>query len=198
MILRYLLDRANAITAIGLAISLLGMYFAVTDRPYIAIIAGVWATFIDHLDGFVAQRTRDRSQETAMMGRHLDCLTDFAGSCILPSITFMQVSSYSATAVVIAIALTIVGALRMARSVAFVSHAPYFSGLPVFYTGPLLALVYILASSLAPAHIAAVLSVTILAIIALQLSSMRVPNIPQRLYFPASLLTVALSVALFA
>lgn len=175
MLLRYLKDPANAITVIGLAVSMLGIHLAILDRAALAVAAALWAFFIDHIDGIVAHRTRDRAQETAQIGRHLDSLTDLAGACILPAVILMSLNAYSVLSLAIGTALVVIGALRLAYYEAVRSPGGYFVGVPVLYTAPVMAIVVLLEPLFEELRLGDVLSVVVLILIALQLSTFRIP-----------------------
>lgn len=198
MLLRYLKDPANAITAVGLALSMLGIYLAAIHRPELAVAAAVWAFFLDHLDGVVAHHTCNRTRETAQIGGHLDTLTDLAGACILPAIILMDVNDYSIVSTTIAVALVIVGALRLAYYETFHSQGGYFIGVPVIYTAPAAAIVFLLVPIIGGTLLGPVLTAVFVLLIVLQLTTIKVPLPRGWMYGAVTLFTIASTALLIA
>ena len=196
MHLKYLLDPANAITAIGLAISILGIQFAIVGRLELAVAAIIWVFFLDHVDGFVARRSHNRRKGAAQVGRHLDSITDFSGTCILPAIVLINLNEHSTISIVTAVALVLVGGLRVAYYEAFSSQGGCFVGVPAIYNAPVTAMVFMLSPFVSTALLGVLLNAALAILIVLQLTTLRVPLTYGWMYPALAAFTVITSGAL--
>ena len=59
MMLGYLRDYANAITATGYVFAILGLFLALNGHLELGTAAMLWTWFLDHWDGHVARKTKD-------------------------------------------------------------------------------------------------------------------------------------------
>ncbi|WP_246510640.1 CDP-alcohol phosphatidyltransferase family protein [Bradyrhizobium glycinis] len=76
--LKYLWDPANAITITGLVFSSTSLFLALSERLELSVAVALWAVLSDHLDGFVAGRTKRRDPDVANMGASLDGFADMS------------------------------------------------------------------------------------------------------------------------
>jgi CDP-diacylglycerol---serine O-phosphatidyltransferase len=141
--LLHLLDRANAITATGIALSTLAIFLALSGQLSFSIALGLWAMLADQVDGIVARRARNRNPLTAAIGKNLDGLGDILYGAILPAVIIIT-ASQSWTAAVLTIAMVVAGSLRLSYFSAVGLADGRFHGLPLSYDMPVLATIFLL------------------------------------------------------
>ncbi|GLR90282.1 CDP-alcohol phosphatidyltransferase family protein [Bradyrhizobium iriomotense] len=140
----YLLDPANAITAVGLVLASVAINFALAGRMECSIALGLWAMLADQLDGVVASRTKNRQKNYAKMGKSLDGFADIVYGAILPALLVILLSDGAVYSRAVAVLMILAGALRLSYFNNFgLSEDGYFTGLPLSYDIPLLSLLFI-------------------------------------------------------
>ena len=191
---RYLTDPANAITATGLLFSALGLHLTMAGRPDLGVAAVLWAMLADHLDGVVAARTRDRAPETARIGKSLDGFADLVYGAVFPAIVLIEVSDTSLLSLVTAAALLLAGALRLSYFSSFgLSPDGRFTGVPLSYDVPLLAVLFLLSPLIPPAIFPIVVTVSLIALAVLHVVSIPVPRTSGIMYVVITVFSVAAS-----
>lgn len=196
--LRYLFDPANAITLMGLALSTLAICCAVQGRPELGLALALWALLADHLDGMVARRTPNRPKDVAEVGKNLDALTDLVGACVFPAALLFSPAFGSWLSVAVAVALVVVGALRLSlfNSVRF--DLDHFVGVPITYVIPAIALLYLAAFFVGGFSAATYLPYLVAALVVLHLTPLRVPKLTAPGYVLVFTYCVTSSVALIS
>ena len=191
---RYLTDPANAITATGLLFSAIGLHLTVAGRPDLGVAAVLWAMLADHLDGVVAARTRNRAPETARIGKSLDGFADLVYGAVFPAVVLIQVSDASLLALFTAGALLLAGALRLSYFSSFgLSSDGRFTGVPLSYDVPLLAILFLLAPAIPPASFPLLVNLGLLTLAVLHILTIRVPRTSGAMYVVITLFSVGAS-----
>jgi CDP-diacylglycerol---serine O-phosphatidyltransferase len=194
----YLTDPANAITALGLALSFLGIYLAATGRLELGVAVVLWAFLVDHIDGVVARRTPRRRRDAYLVGRHLDSLTDLASDCIFPAFVLVTVNSYTVLSLTVATVLVIVGAVRLSFYNTFGAPGGCYVGVPVTYTVPVVAALFACRQIIGASSFGYVLEAALAVLITLHLTRIRVPVIAGWGYAAVSIYTIGISTMLLA
>ncbi|OLP62680.1 hypothetical protein BJF93_09020 [Xaviernesmea oryzae] len=195
--LRYLVDPANAITTAGLLFSSIALYLALAGRLDLSVAAALWAVLADHLDGVVAGRTRNRSADTAKMGKSLDGFGDIIYGALLPAIILVQVNAASPLSFVIATALVLAGTIRLSYFANFgKSEDGRFLGVPLSYDIPLLAALFLARPLFEPATFLLIADVGFLALAIAHIASIRVPSPNRLMYLAITLFALSASIAL--
>ena len=175
--IRYLVDPANAITATGLLFSSAGLYFALLGQLELAVAAVLWAMLADHLDGVVAGRTKDRSPNAAKMGKSLDGYADLVYGAVFPAVVLIQASDASLLSLLTATTLLLAGAVRLSYFSNFGrSSDGCFTGVPLSYDVPLLALLLLMRPWLPEDGFVVVLNIIFLGLAVLHVASLKVPS----------------------
>ena len=195
--LRHLIDPANAITAAGLFFSTLGIYLALAGRPDLGVAAVLWALLADHLDGVVAGRTRNRAPETAGIGKNLDSFADLVSGAVFPAVVVLLVSEMAVAALPVATVLLLAGALRLSYFNSFgLSGGGYFTGVPLSYDVPLLAVLFLLAPLIPADSFPVVLNLSLLTLACLHVMPIRVPRTSGFMYVVVTVFSVSASTIL--
>ncbi|TKV74018.1 hypothetical protein FDV58_33985 [Bradyrhizobium elkanii] len=195
--LKYLLDPANAITASGIALSGIALSLAMEGRVELAVAIALWAMLADHLDGVVAGRIRNRSGLAARMGKSLDGFSDLIYGAVFPSIALLQLNGVTTLSVALGTGLLLAGALRLSYfGIVGLSADRYFTGLPLSYDVPLLAVLLLIKPLLEQPLFSGLLVSSFAALAVLHVSSIRVPAPTRSMYIAILLFSVAASAAL--
>lgn len=177
LMVSYLRDPANAITAVGLCFALLALYFAHTGQLEIALAAALWALIADHIDGIVAARTRNRLQHAGAIGKQLDSFTDLISDSVFPAMLVLQLNGASLLSLALAGLLLLAGALRLSYFNTFgLSGGQHFTGVPLSYDLPALALLFLFRPWIGPELFQALVNSTLLLLALLHVSSLLVPK----------------------
>lgn len=194
--IRELLDPANAITAGGLVLSIVGIGLAISGHPEWAVAIVLWALLADHLDGVVAERTRGRAVETGKIGKSLDSLADLVSAGVFPAVVLMEVSAAAWPGFVVAAVLVVASALRLSYFNAFGLADGRFIGVPTTYAVPLLALLFLLRPLLPADAFVAVLCAALIVLAALHVTPIRVPRTSGAMYAVVTIFAITSSAVL--
>ncbi|WP_213290627.1 CDP-alcohol phosphatidyltransferase family protein [Bradyrhizobium sp. sGM-13] len=140
--LRYLLDPANAITSLGILFSGLALHAVLAGRLELAVAIGLWSMLADQLDGIVAKRTPNRGSDVAEIGKSLDGLGDVIYGAVLPAVVIMALGEGGLVATSLGIFMICAGALRLSYFSRSGLTGGYFTGVPLSYDVPLLAIFF--------------------------------------------------------
>lgn len=194
--LRQLLDPANAITAAGLLLSVVGISFALSGRPEIGVAIVLWALLADHLDGMVAARTKNRPPETGKVGKNMDSLADLVSAGVFPAIALIQVGQGSALPVLAGAVLVLASALRLAYFNVFGLTEGCFTGVPTTYAVPLTAVLFLLRPLVPEPAFTPLFAVAVLVLAVLHVSPIPVPRTAGAMYAVVTIFVVASSATL--
>ncbi len=195
--IRYLADPANAVTTAGLLFSALGLNLALTHRPEFAVAAALWAMLADQLDGVVAKRTPGRSAEVAVFGKALDGFADLLYGAVFPAVVLVTTSGGSTLSFLTGTTLLVAGAIRLSYFDAFgLSKDGRFTGLPLSYDVPLLALLFAIRPWIPGEDFGATCNLVFLTLATLHVAPLRVPAIGGAAYGVVTAYSVAASALL--
>ncbi len=194
--IRQLTDPANAITATGLVLSVIGISLVITGHAEWGVAVVLWALLADHLDGVVAARTINRAPETGKVGKSLDSLADLVSAGVFPAVLMLELNSASWLAIVCAALLVVASALRLSYFNTFGLSDGRFIGVPTTYALPLLAVLFLL-KPLMPAEVFAVLLCAALVLLAvLHVTPIPVPRTTGAMYVVVTVFAVGSSAVL--
>ncbi|TSE03664.1 hypothetical protein C1D09_025645 [Mesorhizobium intechi] len=194
--IRQLIDPANAVTAIGLALSAIGINSAIAGFPEIGVAIVLWALLADHLDGVVAQLTRGRLAETAQVGKNLDSFADLVSAGVFPAVTSIVVGHGSALCVISGTVLVIASALRLSYFNVFGSPGGRFIGVPTTYAVPAMAILFMLRPVLPEAIFSHLLAAVLVLLAILHITPVRVPKTAGIMYFVVTSFCIVASTTL--
>ncbi|MDW9782603.1 hypothetical protein GOB92_31745 [Sinorhizobium meliloti] len=150
----YLRDYANAITALAYLFAVVGLFLALNGRIELGVAAMLWTWFLDHWDGHVARKTSHlRRPGVADFGKSFDGFADFIHGVVFPAAVVILIGQGTMLSLVASLLLVLAGAIRLSyfENVGLTVDAR-FTGLPVSYDTPLLA-IFLLARTLSPQDI---------------------------------------------
>lgn len=193
---RQLADPANAITATGIVLSVIGIRIAMGGHPEWAVAIVLWALLADHLDGVVAVRTPGRAPETGKVGKNLDSLADLISAGIFPAVVALEINDNSWPALLCAGALVLASALRLAYFNVFGLADGRFVGVPTTYALPLLAVLFLLRPFVPADAFSSVLCGALLLLAVLHVTPISVPPTRGAMYAVVTAFAVTSSVVL--
>jgi CDP-diacylglycerol--serine O-phosphatidyltransferase len=191
--IRQLTDPANAITATGIVLSVIGIRFALTGRPELGVATVLWALLADHLDGVVAARTQGRAPETGKIGKSLDSLADLVSAAIFPAIVLLEINQASWFALSISAILVVASALRLSYFNAFGLSGGRFLGVPTTYAVPLLAVLFLLRPIVSVSEFPVLLCASLLVLAVLHITPIPVPRTQGVMYVVVSVFAIVSS-----
>lgn len=194
--LRQLADPANAITGAGLALSVVGISFALAGHPEAGVAVTLWALLADHLDGVVAKRTLGRAPETGEVGKNLDSLADLVSAGIFPAVTLIVVGQGSLLSILAAATLVLASALRLSYFNVFGSPGGRFVGVPTTYAVPLTAVLFLLRPVIADQIFPSLFAAALVALALLHIAPLSVPKTQGAMYVVVTAFCVASSLLL--
>jgi CDP-diacylglycerol--serine O-phosphatidyltransferase len=194
--LRQLIDPANAITATGLALSLIGINFAIAGKPEMGVATVLWALLADHLDGIIAQRTKGRALETGQVGKNLDSFADLISAGAFPAIVLIVVGSGSALSITAGGILILASALRLSYFNVFGSPGGRFIGMPTTYAVPLTAILFLFRPFVAAYLFPPLLAIALIILAIFHVAPIRVPKTVGAMYAIITVFCVASSAVL--
>lgn len=150
----YLRDYANAITALAYLFAVVSLFLALNGRIELGVAAMLWTWFLDHWDGHVARKTSHlRRPGVADFGKSFDGFADFIHGVVFPAAVVILIGQGTMLSLVASLLLVLAGAIRLSyfENVGLTVDAR-FTGLPVSYDTPLLA-IFLLARTLSPQDI---------------------------------------------
>ncbi|MCW1413000.1 CDP-alcohol phosphatidyltransferase family protein [Rhizobium sp. 1AS11] len=197
--LRYLKDYANAITAVGYIFAAIGLFLAINGHVELGTAAMLWTWFLDHWDGHVARKTKDRRRPGAAdFGKSFDGFGDFVHGILFPSIVIILLGKGSVLSFVAVAALIMAGAVRLSyfENVGLTADAK-FIGVPVSYDAPLLALLLLARPMFSIERFQISLPIAFIILAALHVTTaIKVPSIRGRAIPFATVFAVAISAVL--
>jgi CDP-diacylglycerol---serine O-phosphatidyltransferase len=196
--LRYLVDPANATTAAGILLSGVSLHFAIVGRPDLAVAVALWAMLADQLDGILAKRTKNRSVDKAKIGKSLDGFADIIYGAAIPAAVIMVVDEASVRSMVIGVLLLLAGSLRLSYFDNFGLTDGRFTGVPLSYDVPVLALLFIARPWIAEPAFAPIVLCVFAIIGCLHVASIPVPAPGRAMYIGISVFSTAASAFLVA
>lgn len=138
----YLRDYANAITALAYLFAIIALFLALNSRIELGSAAMLWTWFLDHWDGHVARKTSHlRRPGVAEFGKSFDGFADLIHGVVFPATVIMLIGQGTALSLVASALLILAGAVRLSyfENVGLTADAR-FTGVPVSYDTPLLAI----------------------------------------------------------
>ncbi|MBL4604973.1 MAG: CDP-alcohol phosphatidyltransferase family protein, partial [Flavobacteriaceae bacterium] len=168
----FIVDLPNICTLVGLLSALLGIYFAIQGEIYFAVIGGAWAVVFDWLDGLIASKMKNRTDNHRAFGGQLDSLVDIVSFGVLPAIILLSYANYNPWYLPGAFAIIGACAIRLSYfNIYGLTGGKTYTGLAVDYNGLIVSLVFLVESFFSPGIFQEVFYVLMMIVVVLNLSS---------------------------
>ncbi len=93
-ILSFVKDLPNICSLVGLACTILAIYFSILGVFYAAMIGMVWAVAFDWADGLIARKMKGRTSKQGFFGGQLDSLIDIVNYGVSPAILLLSFGGF--------------------------------------------------------------------------------------------------------
>lgn len=177
-ILSFTKDLPNLCSLAGLACSVLAIYFAILGVFDAAMIAMIWAVAFDWGDGLIARRMKGRTGNDRAFGGQLDSLIDVVNYGVAPAVVLLSYGQYHPLLLVVAFLMVAASTLRLSYFNTFgFSGGTHYTGLALDNNNIIHVFVFLFAGLFSVGTFTVVLSISGLAIAALNVSSLKTPKL---------------------
>lgn len=139
-------NKSVIITYLGVVFSIMGMFFALTQKLNYSICCLIITGICDLFDGVVARKCK-RTEEEKEFGVQLDSLADVFNFIAFPIVIFVGKGYTNLAFVILYSFFAVCGIARLGYfNIKAISNVKtdYYDGLPVTYTALILPLIYLL------------------------------------------------------
>lgn len=193
----FIFDFPNICSLFGLLSAFLGIYFAIQGQIYIAVIGGVWAVLFDWLDGLIASKMKNRTDDHRAFGGQLDSLIDIVSFGVLPAIILLSYTNYSPWFMPVSFSIIAACAIRLSYfNVYGLSDNKKYTGLPVDNNGLLVAFAFLFESIISKAYFSIGLAILLMIIIAFNLASFQIPKFSKKWIYAISAYVIGVTIYL--
>lgn len=173
-ILSFLKDLPNLCSFVGLACTVVAIYFAITGTYYAAMIGMVWAVAFDWADGLIARKMQGRTGNDRTLGGQLDVLIDIVSYGVVPAILLLSYGQFAPIFLVGAFIMLATSALRLSYFATFgLSDDSRYTGLALDNNSLALVLVFLFEGFLSEGVFSVVLYISCLSLSVLNVSQIK-------------------------
>ncbi|MGK0456125.1 MAG: CDP-diacylglycerol--serine O-phosphatidyltransferase [Lentimonas sp.] len=177
-ILSFVKDLPNLCSLVGLACTLLAIYFCIMGVFYAAMIGMVWAVAFDWADGLIARKMSGRSGNARAFGGQLDVLIDIVSYGVTPAILLLSYGKFEPIFLVGAFLMLAAAGLRLSYfSIFGLSGGTKYIGLALDNNSLILVLVFVLESIFSKGAFTVILYASGLSLAALNVSRIKTPKL---------------------
>lgn len=173
----FLFDLPNICTLCGLLSAFLGIYFAVQGNVHFAVIGGLWSVIFDWLDGLIASKMSDRTDDDRTFGAQLDSLIDIVSFGVLPAIILLSHTNYNLWSILVGFCLIAACAIRLSYfNIYGLTAGKSYTGLAVDNNGLIVSLAFLFESLISPGTFSIGLTTLLMLVAVLNLASIQIPK----------------------
>jgi CDP-diacylglycerol--serine O-phosphatidyltransferase len=193
----FIIDLPNICTLFGLLSALLGIYFAIQNLFYFAIICGAWAVLFDLLDGMIASKMKGRSSDDRAFGGQLDSLIDIVSFGVLPAIILLSYSDYNPWFIPGAFAVIAACAIRLSYfNIYGLTEGKTYTGLAVDNNGLIMSFAFLFESLLNSAFFSTGLLILLMVVVAFNLAPIQIPKFSKKMIYGIAVYVTVITVFL--
>jgi phosphatidylserine synthase len=112
-IISFVKDLPNLCSLMGLACTILSIYFSILGVYYAAMIGMIWAVAFDWTDGIVARKIKGRTGNDRHFGGQLDLLIDIVSYGVAPAVLLLSIGKFEPIFLVGAFIMLAASAIRL-------------------------------------------------------------------------------------
>ncbi len=177
-IISYVKDLPNVCSLVGLACTILAIYFSIIGVYYAAMIGMIWAVAFDWADGLVARRMKGRTGSDRIFGGQLDLVIDIVSYGVAPAILLLSYGQFSPVFLPVAFVVIAASAIRLSYFSTFgLSDESKYTGLALDNNNIVFVFIFILEGVLPSGIFAIVLYASALGLAALNVSQIKTPKL---------------------
>ena len=168
----------NICSLVGLASTLIALYFCILGNYYAEMIGMVWAVAFDWADGLIARRMKGRTDEDKSFGGQLDSMIDIVSFGAVPAVLLMSYGKYEPIFLVGAFCILAAAALRLSYFNTFgLMGGKKYTGLALDNNSLILVFVFLFEGLFNEATFSVVLYLSIVGIAYLNVSKLKTPKL---------------------
>ena len=195
-ILSFVKDLPNICSLVGLACTILSIYFSILGIFYAAMIGMIWGVAFDWADGLIARRMQGRTGNERIFGGQLDVLIDIVSYGVAPAVLLLSFGNFDPIFLAGAFLMLAASAIRLSYFSTFgLSDELKYTGLALDNNNILLVFIFLLESILSQGIFSVVLYISGVGLAILNVSQIKTPKLsgnPRNVYFLA-IYTLAMS-----
>lgn len=177
-ILSFVKDLPNVCSLLGLACTLLAIYFSIIGVYYAAIIGMIWAVVFDWADGLIARRMKGRTGDDQAFGGQLDVLIDIVSYGVTPAILLMSIGNFEPIFLVGAFIMLGASAIRLSYFSTFgLASGSHYTGLAMDNNSLILAFIFLAESFMSQGMFSVVLYISGVGLAILNVSQIKTPKL---------------------
>ena len=188
-IIPYVKDLPNVCSLIGLACTILAIYFSILGVYYAAMIGMIWAVAFDWADGLVARRMKGRTGSDRIFGGQLDLLIDIVSYGVAPAILLLSYGEFNPIFLPVAFIMLAAAAIRLSYFSTFgLSDESKYTGLALDNNNIVLVFIFLFESVFSHGVFTVILYASALGLAALNVSQIKTPKfsgVPRNVYLLA-------------
>ncbi len=187
-------DLPNICSLFGLFSTVLAIYFAILGNFPASIIAMLWAALFDWYDGIIARRMKERTKDQGVFGGQLDSMIDIVSFGVLPAILLLSYGNYNIWFIPGAFIIIASCAIRLSYfNIYGLIDSKTYKGLAVDNNALIIAFVFLFEGLFQHTTFSILLYIIILALAALNLSSIPTPKFVGKWIYVLVLYVLALT-----
>ena len=192
---RFIIDLPNIISLLGLLCAVVGIYFAVLQIFYVAIIGVLWAVLFDWMDGLIAGKMKGRTEDQKTFGGQLDSLIDIVSFGVLPAVILLSYANFSLWFVPGAFILVAGCGVRLSYFNTYgLTDGKSYTGLPVDSNGLIISFAFIFERLFSNGHFSVFLYILLIIVSVLNLSSIKIPKLSKNWIYAIAAYVLTLSI----
>jgi CDP-diacylglycerol--serine O-phosphatidyltransferase len=177
-ILSYLNDPANLCSLVGLACTMLAIFFSVLGNYHAAMIGMIWAVGFDWADGLIARKIEGRTSYDQTFGKQLDALIDIVNYGVAPAILLLSYGQFAPLFLPGAFVIVAASAIRLSYFNTFgLSGGVKYTGLALDNNNIALVFIFMFEPLLTESTFTLILYTACLILSALNVSQIKTPKL---------------------
>ena len=180
-ILSFLKDLPNICSFVGLACSVLAIYFSIVGNYSAAMIGMVWAVAFDWADGLIARSMHGRTGNDSTLGGQLDVLIDIVSYGVAPAILLLSYGQFAPIYLIGAFIMLAASALRLSYFATFgLSDNSRYIGLALDNNSLAIVFIFLFEGVLSTGAYSIVLYISCMCLSALNVSQISTPKLSSK------------------
>jgi len=172
-ILSYVKDIPNLLSLLGLACTVLAIYFSILENYYAAMIGMIWAVAFDWADGL-----KGRTTKQGFFGGQLDSLIDIVNYGVSPAILLLSYGKFEPIFLLGAFVIISASAIRLSYFNTYgLSGGTKYTGMALDNNNLILVFIFIFESMFSQGVFSVILYVSCLGLAALNVSEIKTPKL---------------------
>jgi len=173
-ILSYVKDVPNLLSLLGLACTVLAIYFSILENYYAAMIGMIWAVAFDWADGLMKGRT----SKQGFFGGQLDSLIDIVNYGVSPAILLLSYGKFEPLFLFGAFIIISASALRLSYFNTYgLSGGSKYTGLALDNNNIVLVFIFLFEGVFTGGVFLTILYISVLGLAALNVSQIKTPKL---------------------